>query len=446
MNAYSTRRTLSRDKEHSLPLHLSSVSHQVSIPGPEDITRVELKNGLTILARPNDNSLSVSVGGYLAAGSLFDPDDKLGLADFTASALMRGTAKRDFQTIYDTLESVGASLGFNGGTHTTGFGGKALAEDLPLLLNLLAEALREPTFPGQQIMRLRAQLLTDLAIRAQDTREMASLAFDQIVYPDHPYSRPEDGYPETVQNIAREDLVAFHQRHYGPRGMVIAIVGAVSPQEAVAGAQEVFGDWENPLQPDPPELPPVAPLKEEVTQKVDIPGKIQADIVLGAAGPPRKSPDYLAAALGNNILGQFGMMGRIGEVVREQAGLAYYAYSSMSGGLGPGPWSVLAGVNPANIEQAIELIKAEIRRFVTEPVSAEELSDSQSSQIGRLPLALESNAGVASALLNLERYELGLDYYHRYAGLLRSVTVEDILCTAQRYLHPDRLAIAIAGP
>jgi len=249
-----------------------------------------------------------------------------------------------------------------------------------------------------------------------------------------------------VQNIAREDLVAFHQRYYGPRGMVIAIVGAVDPQEAVDGVQEVLGDWENPHQPELPEIPPVTPLKEEVKKKTTIPGKSQADIVLGAAGPSRKSPDYLAAALGNNILGQFGMMGRIGEVVREQAGLAYYAYSSMSGGLGPGPWSVLAGVNPARVEQAIELIKTEIRRFVTETVADEELSDSQSSQIGRLPLALEANAGVASALLNLERYELGLDYYRRYADLLRSVTVEDILITAQRYLHPDKLAIAIAGP
>ena len=135
---------------------------------------------------------------------------------------MRGTSQRDFQAIYDALESAGASLGFNGATHTTGFGGQALAEDLALMLELLAETLREPAFPGQQVMRLRAQLLTRLAIRAQDTREMASLTFDQIVYQNHPYSRPEDGYPETVQNIAREDLVAFHQKNYGPGGMVIA--------------------------------------------------------------------------------------------------------------------------------------------------------------------------------------------------------------------------------
>lgn len=429
-----------------LNLQSSLSEHQSSIPGPDDITRVELENGITILARSNFSSLSVNVGGFLAVGGLSDPDDRLGLSDFTATALMRGTSQRDFQAIYDTVESVGASLGFNGATHTTGFGGKALSEDLSLLLELLAETLREPAFPGQQVMRLRAQLLTGLAIRAQNTREMSSLAFDQIVYKNHPYSRPEDGYPETVQNIAREDLVSFHNEHYGPRGMVISVVGAVDPQKAVSLVQEYLGDWSNPRHPDSPELPPLTPLERSVTQRVEIPGKIQSDIVMGVAGPPRRSPDYFAAALGNSILGQFGMMGRIGEVVREKAGLAYYAYSSMSGGLGPGPWSVSAGVNPAAEDQSIELIQGEIRRFVTELVTDDELSDSQSSTIGRLPLALESNGGVAAALLNLERYNLGLDYYQRYADRVNAVTVEDVRETAQKYFDPDALAIAIAGP
>ena len=126
--------------------------------------------------------------------------------------------------------------------------------------------------------------------------------------------------------------------------------------------------------------------------------------------------------------------------------MAYYAYSSLSGGLGPGPWSVSAGVDPAVVDQAIELIQVEIERFISEPVTTEELSDSQSSYIGRLPLALESNGGVTGALLNLERYDLGLDYYLRYPDLVRAVTVESILEIAQKYLNPENLAIAVAGP
>jgi zinc protease len=275
---------------------------------------------------------------------------------------------------------------------------------------------------------------------------MATLAFDSLVYAKHPYRRSEEGYPETIQAISRDDLVEFHHQYLGPVGMVIAIVGAVEPQKAVDMVISVLGDWRNPDQPPPPELPPLTLLTKTQRQSVTIPGKYQADIVMGVAGPARLSPDYFAAVLGNNVLGQFGMMGRIGDVVREKAGLAYYAHSSLAGGLGPGPWTISAGVDPANIENAIQLIRQEVARFVSEPVDAEELSDSQANFIGRLPLTLETNGGVAGALLNLERYDLGLDYYRRYPDLVRGVTVEQVLETARAYLHPDRLAIGIAGP
>ena len=417
-----------------------------SLPGPDDITRLELSNGIVLLSRANFNSPSVVIQGYLPVGSLLDPDEKLGLAGFSAAALMRGTQRRDFQQIYASLESAGASLGISGGTHTTGFHGKALAEDLGLLCDLLADALRRPVFPGDQVERLRAQLLTGLAIRAQDTGDMASLAFDRLVYAGHPYSRPDDGYPETVQAIRQSDLADFHRRHYGPLGLVIAVVGAVEPQQVAESVQGALGDWENPGQVPSPPLPPLTGLQHFVTQKVTIPGKSQADILLGAAGPERRSPDFLPASLGNNVLGQFGMMGRIGEVVRERFGLAYYAHSSLGGGFGPGPWYVSAGVDPENVEQVIDLSRQEIARFITEPVGDDELADSQANYIGRLPLSLETNNGVAGALINLERYDLGLDYYRRYPDLIRSITPEQVLEVARRYLDVERLAAAVAGP
>jgi zinc protease len=139
------------------------------------------------------------------------------------------------------------------------------------------------------------------------------------------------------------------------------------------------------------------------------------------------------------------MAGRIGEVVREKYGLAYYASSSLSAGIGPGSWDVSAGVNPGNVEKARDLICKEIERFVEKGVTKEELSDSQSNFVGRLPLSLESNAGVVSALLNIERFDLGLDYYRRYPNLVQAVTPEEVLSAAKKYLDPDKLAVAIAG-
>ena len=140
------------------------------------------------------------------------------------------------------------------------------------------------------------------------------------------------------------------------------------------------------------------------------------------------------------------MMGRIGDVVREQSGLAYYASSSLSAGTGPGTWEVSAGVNPANLEKALDLITAELRLFTEKGVSREELQDSQDNFVGRLPLSLESNAGVAGALINIERHNLGLDYYRRYEEQVRAVTPEMVLQAARKYINPAALAIATAGP
>ncbi len=424
----------------------SASNHRSAFPGSDDVTRSVLPNGITILARANFNSPSVVIGGYLRAGGLFDPDEKLGLADFTALALMRGTRRHTFQKIFDALETAGANLSFSAGVHTAGFTGRSLSEDLPLLLGTLADVLRHPVFPAEQVEKLRAQLLTGLAIRAQDTADMASLTFDQIIYADHPYSRPEDGWPETVQAIARGDLEAFHHRAYGPAGMILAVAGAVEPASVVEQAAQAFGDWKNAGQLEPPALPALKSLRKTIIRKLNIPGKAQSDIVIGNSGLTRKDPDFMAASLGNSVLGQFGMAGRIGDVVREKSGLAYYAYSSLNAGIGPGSWEVSAGVNPANAEKAMSLIRKEIARFVEKGVTEEELADSQSNFIGRLPLSLESNAGVVNALLNIERFDLGLDYYRHYPDLVHKVTPEAVLATARKYLHPERLAIAVAGP
>jgi zinc protease len=417
-----------------------------SLPGPNDITRVELPNGITLLIRANFNSPSVVVSGYLTCGSLFDPPEKLGLAHFTALSLMRGTQRHNFQEIYDALESAGASLGFGASVHNTSFGGRSLAEDLPLLLQVLSDGLRQPTFPKDQVERLRAQVLTSLAIRAQDTDEVSSMVFDAALFKNHPYGVPEDGYPETVQAIQLEDLSAYHRKHFGPRGMVMVIVGAVSPEQAVAEVTKALGDWHNPHQVESPALPTVSAPTETFRKHSPIAGKSQTDLVIGTLGPFRRSPDFMPASLGNSILGQFGMMGRIGDVVRERAGLAYNASTSLNAWIAAGSWEVSAGVNPANLDRAIDLIRHELERFVRRPVFKRELKDSQANFIGRLPLSMESNSGVANALLNLERFQLGLDYYQTYPSRVLEVTPDKILEVAQKYIDPARLIISSAGP
>jgi len=421
-------------------------SAKPSLPGVEDIYRVTLSNGITVLARSSFNTPSISMGGYLPAGSIFETDEKLGLADFVSSSLMRGTQTRTFDAIYNELESVGASMGFDSGVHNLSFGGRALVEDFPLLLQLLSESLLAPTFPKSEVEKLRVHMLTGLALREQDTSDMAAMAFDRMLFEGHPYSRPADGFVETIQSITRKDMQEFHQRYFGPKGMVIAIVGAIDPKKAAEALENVLGGWQVPGQVGAPALPACKPVKKTVKHHHVLACKSQSDLVIGMIGPRRKDPEYFSASLGNSVLGQFGMMGRIGEVVREKSGLAYYASSSLNAGTGPGSWEVSAGVNPANLNKAIDLIQKELRRFVKSGVTKEELADSQANYVGRLPLSLESNSGVAGALLNIERYNLGLDFYQRYEGMVRGVTRADVLETARKYIDPDRLVISTAGP
>jgi len=418
----------------------------MSIPGPEDITRHELANGLVVLVRENHNSPSVVIRGYLPVGAYDEQPEQAGLAALTASALMRGTANRAFGQIYEELESVGASVGASGGTHFTGFGAKSLVEDLPLVLDILADVLRHPVFPNDGVEKLRGQILTDLEERAHDTRRMANLAFYELAYPqEHPYSRSLTGYTETIGGLSREDLVDFYGRGYGAQEMVIVVVGAVETAAALAQIAAAFGDWAGHIyeRPPLPEAPRITEVRERI---VVIPGKTQSDIVLGYPGPPRTAPDFLDALVCNSILGVFGLMGRLGDNVRDSQGLAYYSYSRLDGGPGPSPWRVVAGVNPTNVEPAIVSIRDEIRRIQEELVSENELNDNKAFITGSLPLRLETNEGVARSILNIERYNLGLDYLRRYAELIKKITAEQVRAVANRWLDPDAYALGIAGP
>jgi zinc protease len=417
-----------------------------SYPSPETIGRVELANGTTVLCYQTQGSPSVVLSGYLWAGALQEPRAKAGRAYFTAGTLMHGTETRSFGQINDALESVGAQLGIGAGTHNVSFGGKALAEDLDLLLDTLADCLRAPAFPQKEVQKVRGQILTDLERRAHDTRRMANLTFDALLYPDHPYGRSVKGYTETVSGLERQDLLAHYQAHYSPQGMVIAVVGAVSAAEVVDRVEATLGQWQAPQAAPVREIPPSVDLPELRRQLVGIEGKSQTDIVLGWPGLRRADPDFVPAYLANTILGTFGMMGRLGDQIRDEQGLAYYVYSRLEAGLGAGPWVAVAGVDPTNVERAVAGILTEVRRLRDEPVEVQELADSQSYLTGSLPLRLETNEGIAASLLEIERYGLGLDHLQRYDGLIRAVTVDGVAAVVGKYLDPEIYCLAIAGP
>lgn len=417
---------------------------------PETIHRHQLCNGITVLIYENPASQAIVVDGLIQVGGLADPDGQAGLAEFTASLLMHGTQNgyngRDFDAIYEALESVGADLGFGSGRHTTSFSASSLVEDADLVFDMLAQSLRYPAFPETQVAQVRGQIMTGLRMRADDTRRMAGLAFHKLLYGTHPYGRSTQGYHETIPTISREDLVRFHAQHYGPKEMIVTVVGGIAPEEALAKVETVLGDWENEQQGEKTAVSS-APRPQSLTRThVNMPDKAQSDIIMGLPGPARSAPDYMDVSLMNTVLGVFGMMGRIGKSVREEQGLAYYAYSQLHGTLGPTPWYVSMGVAPNKVEQAISSAQAEIARMQNESVPAEELADSQAYRTGSLPVSLETNAALADIITDMELYDLGLDYLERYPDIINDITPARIQAAAQKYLSVEQLAIAVAGP
>jgi zinc protease len=417
-------------------------------PNSQNILRKVLPNGIRVLAYETPHVASVAIDGGLKAGALYElPDEPRGTASMTASALLRGTHQRDFDAIHETLESIGAELNSGALLHNAVFSGKALAEDLPTLLELLSQSLRSPSFPEALIEPLRQQRMTGLKYSLQDTRFQSQRVFRELLYPQgHPLYGLPGGDMESLSRLTSEVLQAYHQRVYTPRDMIVVIVGAIAPEKALEQVERYLGDWQAPASASAVQtLPVVVPPSEIRRSDMAIQGKTQVDIVMGTVGPSRHDSDYIACALGNSILGEFGMMGRIGAVIREELGLAYYAYSALEGGESRGAWVVSAGVAPHNVELAIERVRDEIRRICDEGVSADDLRDNQSYFIGRLPLRLETNGGIAASLEMMERYQLGLDYLLNYADMIRRITRDDVQAALAHYLSADALCIATAG-
>ena len=416
-----------------------------SIPDSNTILRERYANGSTLLAYPNPTSPAVYFTGYMQPGAIAVPEDQIGLPSFTTDMLITGTKRLNFQQLHDKIESIGASLSMGTGHLSTTFFGQCLREDLETIWSLLVEVIQEPAFAEKQFKRVRNQILTGIAIQNQDTAEMASQAFNQALYGTHPYAYPDIGCAQTVANFQKDQLEAFHQTHYGPKGLVLAVSGGIEPEMAQEIFSRIIASWQMENQGSPTLLPPFNPPTSSIRTHVPLEGKNQSDLIIGVPAPKTISRDYQVCSIGNAIFGKYGMMGRIGRVVREKAGLAYEVSSHLGAGIGPTAWTISAGVNPDNLEKAITLLKKELERFRGEPVTQQELLDVKTQSLGRLPLSLETNSGIASVLVSLERYGYSLDHLRELPGIIESVTAEEILAAAQRYWDMDKLVITSAG-
>ncbi|MGH9218054.1 MAG: M16 family metallopeptidase [Vicinamibacterales bacterium] len=412
--------------------------------------RVVLPNSITVIAKANHTSPTVSLLVGVRTGGYADPQDRDGTAALCARVLDRGTSKRSADVIADELDGRGASLSVIAGRHQMALAATCLADDFDPVLLLAADIARHPAFKDGEIATRKETLITSIRQDEDNPATVAGDAFAQALYGAHPYARKVRGTVAAIEAIRRQDLVRFHQRGFDPSIMTVVVVGDVVEELAIAAITKLFGDWPASATPagDKLALTVPDPVSPAARQLVSVPmmNKSQADVVYGFIGVKRSDPDYIAMSVMNNALGQYAIGGKLGDSIRERQGMAYYVYSSLDATFGAGPFSIRAGVAAANVERTIASIDEELGAVVKNGFTAQEIDESKSYMIGSLPRQLETNAAIASFLLNVETFGLGLDYDQRLPGLIGAVTRDAADLAARRLLNPATATIAVAGP
>jgi zinc protease len=408
--------------------------------------RAVLDNGAVVIAQETSATPAVAINAMFLGGGLSEPDDLTGLAHFTGLVIDRGTERRSADIIAEELDERGVSLRVATTRHATTLSCTCLAEDFEDVLAIVMDVARRPTFPEPEVAKRRAELMTALrqdednpAVRAVET------LFELLYGAQHPYGRRAKGTIEVIERIDRAAIAAFHAQHVRPAVLSLVIVGDVTAKAAIALAGAELEDWTGapagPVVVAPPAMPPV---RRE--RAITMPGKSQTDIAYGFTTISRLDPRYYAYWILNNILGQFGIGGRLADNIRERQGMAYYTYSAFEPTFGEGPLLVRAGVDPKNVARAVEAIDTEVRQLGVEGPTAVEVDETRGFLIGSIPRLLETNYSIAAFLQTSEQFGLGLDYDRRLPSLLQRVTIEELRSAAAETLRPERAALAIAGP
>jgi zinc protease len=412
--------------------------------------RVTLDNGVTILAKSNHTTPAVSTLIGVRTGAYADPPERDGTAALCARVLERGTVTRSAEAIADDLDGRGASLSVVAGRHQMAVAATCLMADFQDVLSLAADVARHPRFADEEIATRRENLITSIRQAEDDPASMAVDAFMKALYGDHPYARKVRGTIAGIEAIRRQDLVRFHQKGFDPSAITVVVVGDVEEAAAIAAVSKLFGDWAPAAKPagdKPAAAVPDPPANtERALVSVPMMNKAQADVVYGFVGIRRSDPEYTAMSVMNNALGQYAIGGRLGDSIRERQGMAYYVFSSLDATFGPGPFSIRAGVSAANVEKTIASIDAELAALLDKGFTEQEIDESKSYMIGSLPRQLETNAAIASFLLSIDTFGLGLDYDARLPGLIGAVTKSAADAAARRLLDPARATVAVAGP
>lgn len=375
-------------------------------------------------------------------GSALDPAAKGGLANMIAGLLDEGAGPLDSQAFQQKLEDLAIELSFDAGRDSFRGHLKTLTENRGTAFDLFRLALTQPRFDKEPVERIRGQILAQLAREQQDPNAVASREWYRLAFATHPYAAPVRGTPETVKAILAPDLKGFVKANLARDRLVVSVVGDIAPAELGPLLDATFGAL--PARSAPIRLAETAPGAAGRTQVIprDNP---QSVAVFGAPGLKRNDPEWWPAYVANYILGGGGFSSRLTEQVREKRGLAYSVYSYLApmdhAGL------LIGGVATENARfvQSLDLIRAELRTMREQGPTEAELADAKTYLTGSFPLQLDSTAGIAGILVQVQLDRLGIDYLDRRNAFIEAVTLDQVKAVSRRLLDPGALAVVVVG-
>jgi zinc protease len=414
-------------------------SRPVSFPPYEIRT---LANGMQVIVVMHHEQPEVTMRLLVRAGAAYDPPGKGGTAALVASLLNQGTTTRGAREIADAIDSIGGALDTGAGSDVTSGTVLVMKDSFEVGMKMLAEVVRRPAFAPEEIERQRTQTIQSLAVSLEDPDFIARAVLNRLIYGFHPYGFPDSGMPETIAKITREDLREFHRRYFAPNNSILAIVGDVAADEAMAAATSAFGDWQRqPVQPPPLPDPP-RPTRRIVV--IDKPDSVQTAVRVGQVGIARKSPDYMSMDQAIRILGGEGS-NRLFRVLRSERGLTYSASADMNPMLLTGDITAETDTRTDATGEAVRVIVDEFTRLQRERIGDGELAGAQAYMTGSFPLTIETPGAIARQVVNAVFYDLSLDELRTYRQRVTAVTPDDVLRVARTYIQPDRLSMVMVG-
>ena len=431
-------------------LRLSAVAVLLAAAGPAGailpIQHWQTAAGARVYFVENHDLPMLDISVKFPAGSAYDRADKAGLGSMVVRMLNRGADGMSEDEIARRVADVGAELAWRSDQDRGGLGLRTLSSDRERrqALDIFARILRSPDFPRDVLEREKVRLIG--ALKESDTQPgtIASLAFNRLVFREHPYALRASGEVETVEKFTRADLLEFYRRHYAASYAVVALIGDVTRAQAEAIAEEVTRGLPRADGAEPP-LAPVTELAAGATSSIAH-HATQAHIMIGAPGMRRDDPDYFPLFVGNYVLGGGGFVSRITEEVRQKRGLAYSAYSYFSPLKREGPFLIGLQTQREQAGEALAVVRTTLAEFVKAGPTEKEVAAAKQNISGGFPLRIDSNRKIHDNLAMIGFYRLPLTYLDDFVKNVERVTVADILDAFRRRVHPGRMVTVVVGP